>query len=78
MLHCNVTAQPTAAWTLRQFRESLPGDGQCQFLIHDRDSIFSPSLDRELERIWSPGTADAGSGDASQRLLRTIGGNDPA
>jgi len=49
ILHCNVTAQPTAAWTLQQFREALPGDRQCQFLIHDRDSIFSPSLDRELE-----------------------------
>jgi putative transposase len=40
---------PTAAWSLQQFREALPGDRQCKFLIHDRDSIFSRSLDRELE-----------------------------
>jgi putative transposase len=48
ILHSNVTAHPTATWTLQQFREVLPGDHQCKFLIHDRDSIFSPSLDREL------------------------------
>jgi transposase InsO family protein len=49
ILHCNVTAHPTATWTLQQVREAIPGDHQCKFLIHDRDSIFSPSLDRELE-----------------------------
>ena len=49
ILHCNVTAHPTAAWSLQQFREALPSDRQCKFLIHDRDSIFSPGLDRELE-----------------------------
>jgi putative transposase len=49
ILHCNVTMHPTAAWSLQQFREALPGDRQCKFLIHDRDSIFSLSLDRELE-----------------------------
>ena len=49
VLHCNVTAHPTATWTLQQVREAIPGDHQCKFLIHDRDSIFSPSLDRELE-----------------------------
>jgi putative transposase len=49
ILHCNVTAHPTAAWTLQQFREAIPSDHRCQFLIHDRDAIFSPGLDRELE-----------------------------
>jgi hypothetical protein len=49
ILHCNVTAQPTAAWTLQQFREALPNNRQCELLLHDHDSIFSPSLDRELE-----------------------------
>ena len=46
IVHCNVTAHPTAAWTLQQFREALPSDHGHKFLIHDRDSIFSAELDR--------------------------------
>lgn len=49
ILHCNVTAHPTAAWTLQQFRETLPGDHGHKFVIHDRDSIFSTELDQQLQ-----------------------------
>jgi transposase InsO family protein len=49
ILHSNVTAHPTADWTLQQFREAIPGGQGYQFLIHDRDSIFSPELDEELK-----------------------------
>ena len=49
ILHYNVTAHPTADWTLQQFREALPDDRPHQFLIHDRDSIFSSELDEELQ-----------------------------
>jgi transposase InsO family protein len=45
ILHQNVTAHPTADWTLQQFREALPGGHAYRFLIHDRDSIFSKELD---------------------------------
>src|SRR5260370_34386800 len=48
ILHHNVTAHPTAEWTLQQFREALPGDHPYQFLIHDRDSIFSKDLDKQV------------------------------
>jgi hypothetical protein len=48
ILHCNVTTHPTAAWTLQQFREAVPGDHTYRFLIHDRDSIFSTEVDAEL------------------------------
>ena len=48
ILHCNVTAHPTAVWTLQQFREAV-GDHTYRFLIHDRDSIFSPEVDDELK-----------------------------
>ena len=48
ILHCNVTAHPTAAWTLQQFREALPSHSH-KFLIHDRDSIFSSQVDEELK-----------------------------
>jgi len=46
ILHHNVTAHPTADWTMQQFREALPGDHPYRFVIHDRDSIFSRELDK--------------------------------
>ena len=49
ILHCNVTAHPTEAWTLQQFREAVPGDHSYRFLIHDRDSIFSTEVDGQLK-----------------------------
>ena len=49
ILHYNVTAHPTAHWTLQQFREAIPSDHSYQFLIHDRDSIFSWELDQQLK-----------------------------
>ena len=48
ILHHNVTAHPTAEWTLQQFREALPGDHAYRFVIHDRDTIFSKRLDKEV------------------------------
>ncbi len=47
ILHHNVTAHPTAEWTLQQFREAFPGDHAYRFPIHDRDSIFSKEVDKE-------------------------------
>ena len=49
ILHCNVTAHPTAGWTLQQFREAIPSDHVYRFLIHDRDAIFSTEVDDELK-----------------------------
>src|SRR2546422_11375253 len=40
MLHCNVTAHPTAPWVLQQLREAIPADHGYRFLLHDRDSMF--------------------------------------
>jgi transposase InsO family protein len=51
ILHFNVTAHPTAGWTLQQFREAIPGDHSYRFLIHDRDSIFSPEVDEALRNF---------------------------
>jgi transposase InsO family protein len=48
ILHYNVTAHPTAGWTVQQFREAFPSDHHYRFLIHDRDSIFSTDVDEEL------------------------------
>lgn len=49
ILHTNVTARPTAEWTIQQFREFLAFDHPYRFVIHDRDGIFSPRLDQELK-----------------------------
>ena len=48
IVHHNVTAHPTADWTLQQFREALPGVHTYRHLIHDRDSIFCKELDKEV------------------------------
>lgn len=48
VLHVNVTQHPTAEWTTQQFREIFAFDHPYRFVIHDRDSIFSPDLDRAL------------------------------
>ncbi len=38
ILHVNVTAHPTAAWTAQQIREAFPGDGtEPRYLLRDRD-----------------------------------------
>lgn len=49
ILHTNVTAHPTAEWTIQQFREFLAFDHPYRFVIHDRDGIFSPRLDAEFK-----------------------------
>ena len=47
----NVTAHPTAQWTLQQLREAMPSDHGYRFLIHDRDSIFSQELDQQCAHL---------------------------
>jgi transposase InsO family protein len=51
ILHTNVTAHPTASWTLQQLREAIPADHGYRFLIHDRDSIFSQQLDQGIRHL---------------------------
>src|SRR5262249_11267433 len=51
ILHHNVTAHPTAEWTLQQFREALPGGHSYRFVIHDRDTIYSQEVDEGLANL---------------------------
>lgn len=51
LLHFNVTAHPTAAWTLQQLREMLGYDGGHGYLIHDRDTTFARSLDESIKNL---------------------------
>jgi putative transposase len=51
LLHVNVTAHPTAQWTLQQFREAISSDHTYRILIHDRDSIFSKQVDQGIRNL---------------------------
>ena len=51
ILHTNVTAHPTASWTLQQLREAIPDGHPYRFLLHDRDSIFSRELDQRVRHL---------------------------
>ena len=69
IVHCNVTAHPTAPWTLQQLREAIPSDHSYRFLIHDRDAIFSAEVDQQrkafgLRVLHTPARAPKG-----ERLL---------
>ena len=48
MLHFNVTAHPTAEWTLQQFREAIGCEHDYRFVIVDRDNKFSADLRRSV------------------------------
>jgi putative transposase len=49
--HINVTAHPTADWTLQQFREVITGEKPYRFLVHDRDRICSSAFDSAVEAM---------------------------
>jgi putative transposase len=49
ILRSNVTAHPTAEWTLHQFRQAIPSEHAYRFLIHDRDTIFSQGVDAQVK-----------------------------
>lgn len=51
IIHLNVTAHPTAAWTLQQLREAIPSDHTYRLILHDRDAIFSAQLDASVARM---------------------------
>jgi putative transposase len=51
LLHINVTAHPTEAWTQQQLRETIPSDHRYRLLIHDRDAIFSQALDQSIRHL---------------------------
>lgn len=77
ILQCNATAQPTAEWTLQQFREGLSGETPSRFVIHDRDCILSAELDKQLVQGFGvrvlKTTPQSPKGNAfCERLIGTI------
>jgi putative transposase len=51
LIHYNVTVHPSAQWTRQQLREAIGYECRYEYLIHDRDSIFSAYLDESIQRL---------------------------
>jgi putative transposase len=51
LIHYGVTAHPSAQWTRQQLREAVGWEDGYEYLIHDRDSIFSAELDESVRRL---------------------------
>ena len=76
IIHLNVTAHPTAAWTLQQLREAIPSDHTYRFILHDRDAIFSTGFDASvahmgLEVIQTP-VRSPQANSLCERLIGTL------
>ncbi len=51
ILHFNVTAHPTAAWTARQLLEACATDDAPRFLVRDRDAIYGETFRRQVTAL---------------------------
>ena len=51
LAHLNVTAHPSADWTLQQLREVVGDTDNHKYLIHDRDAIFAKHLDSSIRAL---------------------------
>ena len=51
VIHFNVTANPTAAWTAQQIVEAFPDDTAPRFLIRDRDGIYGDIFQRRVRNM---------------------------
>ena len=69
MLHFNVTAHPTAEWTLQQFREAIGCEHDYRFVIVDRDDKFSADLRRSVRGDGCSAVEDAAQSTAGECLL---------
>ncbi len=49
ILYFNVTANPSAAWTGRQFVEAFPWDTAPRYLIRDRDGVYGNEFIHRVE-----------------------------
>ena len=52
LAYINVTANPSADWTLQQLREVIgDSDGHHKYVIHDQDRIFAKHLDDSIRAL---------------------------
>jgi transposase InsO family protein len=48
IVHVNVTAHPTAAWTAQQMIEAFPEDTAPRWVVRDRDAVYGEVFRRRL------------------------------
>ena len=76
LLHCNVTSNPTAAWTLQQLREAIASEHTYRFLVHDRDSIYTQALDTSIAnlrlRVLKPPYRSPKANSLCERLIGSL------
>ena len=76
LVHFNVTAHPTAAWTLQQLRDAIGFEHGYRYLIHDRDSIFARHLDDSINgfglRVLKSPPRSPMANAVCERLIGTI------
>jgi putative transposase len=51
LIHCNITAHPSATWTLQQLREAIGLQDRYIYLLHYRNSIFAKDLDESIAKL---------------------------
>ncbi|MCH8163382.1 MAG: transposase [Proteobacteria bacterium] len=51
VVHFNVTAHPTAAWTAQQIVEAFPENTAPRFLIRDRDGIYGHVFQQRVRNM---------------------------
>jgi transposase InsO family protein len=76
IVHFNVTAHPTAAWTAQQLVEAFPDDTAPRWLVRDRDAIYSEAF---RQRVGGMGIEEVVSAPSSpwqnpfaERLIGSI------
>ena len=76
LTYVNVTAHPSADWTLQQLRTVVGEEGGHRYLIHDRDKVFAKHLDDSIralgiEVLRSP-VASPKANSICERVIGTI------
>jgi putative transposase len=76
LVHCRVTAHPTAAWVWRQLIEATPWGRQPRYLLRDRDAVYGRDFPRRAEALGirtllTPFRAPRANAIA-ERVIRTL------
>jgi len=76
LAHVNVTAHPSADWTLQQLRDVIGYEDRYLYLIHDRDNIFAKRLDESIEalglKVLRSPVASPKANSVCERVIGTI------